>query len=229
MKYYKYETHLHTSEVSACARASAAEQAEFYARRGYAGIIVTDHFFNGNTTVPRSGLSWEEMVEKFCVGYENAKKVGNECGLDVFFAWEYSYLGTDFLTYGFSPEWLLSHPEIMELDHRAYCEHMMDLGGLVIHAHPYREAGYIKEIRLIPRSVDGVEVTNANRTDFENARAREYAKNYSLIPSAGSDNHNFASQKKLAGIKTPRRLADIGDFIYAMRHGEYKIFSEKVE
>ena len=226
MKYYKYETHLHTAEVSACGRASAAEQVEFYAEMGYAGIIVTDHFFNGNTTVPREGLSWKEMVEKFCVGYVNALQAGRKVGLDVFFGWEYSFLGTDYLTYGLSPKWLLDNPQVMDMRHWDYLKFVREEGGLVIHAHPFREADYIREIRLQPRNVDGVEVINACRSDFENKMALEYAKNYDLIKFAGSDNHRAYGQEKLAGIKTKNKIESIVDFVGVIKSGNFKIFTE---
>lgn len=227
MKYYKYETHLHTSEVSACARASAAEQVEFYAESGYAGIIVTDHFLNGNTTVPREGLTWKEKIEKFCEGYANALREGKKVGLDVFFGWEASYGGTDFLTYGLSPSWLLRNEHIMDMPYWDYLDYVRDEGGLVVHAHPFREAAYIKGgIKLMPRKVDAIEIINANRTEFENRMAKEFAKNYGLAPFAGSDNHSAYAQKKLAGIKTKERIENIIDFIDIIQCGEYKIFSE---
>lgn len=227
MKYYKYETHLHTSEVSACARASAAEQVEFYAESGYAGIIVTDHFLNGNTTVPREGLTWKEKIEKFCEGYVNALREGKKVGLDVFFGWEASYGGTDFLTYGLSPSWLLKNEQIMDLPYWEYLDYVRDEGGFVVHAHPFREAAYIKGgIKLMPRKVDAVETINANRTEFENKMAKEFAKNYGLAPFAGSDNHSAYAQKKLAGIKTKERIENIIDFIDIIQSGDYKIFSE---
>lgn len=227
MKYYKYETHLHTSEVSACARASAAEQVEFYAESGYAGIIVTDHFLNGNTTVPREGLTWKEKIEKFCEGYANALREGKKVGLDVFFGWEASYGGTDFLTYGLSPSWLLRNEHIMDMPYWDYLDYVRDEGGLVVHAHPFREAAYIKGgIKLMPRKVDVIEIINANRTEFENRMAKEFAKNYGLAPFAGSDNHSAYAQKKLAGIKTKERIENIIDFIDIIQCGEYKIFSE---
>ena len=69
---YKYETHLHTKECSLCATASGAYQAEAYKDAGYTGIIITDHFFRGNTNVRRD-LPWEERIDLFCKGYENAK------------------------------------------------------------------------------------------------------------------------------------------------------------
>ncbi|MBR4296423.1 MAG: PHP domain-containing protein [Clostridia bacterium] len=225
MKYYKYETHMHTSECSACAHASAEEQVAFYARMGYSGIIITDHFFNGNTTVP-DDLSWGEKVERLGLGYENALEAGKKEGIDVFFGFEYSFRGTDFLVYGLSLEWLEKNPQIMELEHWDFCDYVRSLGALVIHAHPFSEAaGRIKEIRLLPRKVDGVEVFNANRSDFENKRALEYAKNYNLIKTAGSDNHIGFMQNKLAGIKTKEKIECIEDFIDIVKHGEFKIFT----
>ena len=82
---YLYETHLHTTAASACARSSGAEYISFYKSLGYAGIIVTDHFFNGNCSIP-DNLPWEERVNLFCRGYEEAKAEGDRQGLQVFFA-----------------------------------------------------------------------------------------------------------------------------------------------
>lgn len=228
MKYFKYETHLHTAETSACARASAEDQVDYYAEMGYAGIIVTDHFLNGNTTVPREGLSWKEKIEKFCEGYVNALREGKKVGLDVFFGWEASYGGTDFLTYGLSPKWLLENEKIMDMPYWDYLDYVRDAGGLIVHAHPFREAAYIKGgIKLKPRDVDAVEIINANRPDFENRMAKEYAKNYGISPFAGSDNHIAFGQKKLAGIKTKEKLQSIIDFVDIIQSGEYKIFFEE--
>lgn len=228
MKCFKYETHLHTAESSACSIASARDQVDFYAEKGYTGIIVTDHFLNGNTTVPREGLSWKEKIEKFCTGYAKALHRGKQVGLDVFFGWEASFGGTDFLTYGLSPKWLLENEKIMDMPYWDYLRYVRDEGGFIVHAHPFREAGYIiGGIKLKPRDTDAVEIINANRTDFENKMAKEYAKNYGIAPFAGSDNHESYGQKKLAGIKTKERANSIIDFIDIIRSGEYKMFFEE--
>ena len=92
---YLYETHMHTSEASACAGSTGAQMARAYKEAGYTGIIVTDHFFYGNTSVDRS-LPWEEWVRRFCLGYEHAKAEGERIGLSVFFGWEACYEGTEF-------------------------------------------------------------------------------------------------------------------------------------
>ena len=49
--------------------------ARAYQKAGYAGIVVTDHFFYGNTAADRS-LPWKDWVEQFCKGYEHAKEHG---------------------------------------------------------------------------------------------------------------------------------------------------------
>ena len=55
MSGYKYETHLHTNQGSACGRNGGQDYIEPFFKAGYSGIFVTDHFFGGNTAVPREG------------------------------------------------------------------------------------------------------------------------------------------------------------------------------
>ncbi len=112
---FKYETHLHTSETSKCGDSSGAELADYYHARGYTGVFVTDHFLNGNHTVPPD-LPWPQRVALFCRGYEETAQRGVRIGLEVFFAWEYSYGWAHFLTYGLDQQWLLAHPEVLDWD-----------------------------------------------------------------------------------------------------------------
>lgn len=224
MKWYKYELHFHTAETSACAVATAAEQIQLYAREGYAGVVVTDHFLNGNTTVPRSGITWHEQISRFCLGYENACSAGKKLGIDVFFGLEYSYHGTDFCTYGLTPEWLYRHPEIMQINVREYLGLVRASGGMVIQAHPFREASYIDMIRLLPRSVDAVEAINGSNTELQNRMAALYADNYGLVKVAGSDNHSGFGQSKLAGIKTKKRAASYRELLDMIRGRDFKMF-----
>ncbi len=213
-----YETHLHTSVGSKCGRQTPEEQVRRFHRYGYTGIFVTDHFFNGNTAVPYQSLPWEDAVDQFLESYERAKAEGEKVGLDVFFGFENSYQGNDVLTYGLGRDWLKAHPEIMKMPMRQYCQFARSEGGFVVHAHPFREAGYIDLIRLLPRSVDAVEILNANRTDFENERAEEFARNYNLPVTAGSDIH--APQRRLCGVSSPVRFTSPSDYCEAVLRGE---------
>ncbi len=211
---YLYETHLHTSVGSLCSKTSPEEQIRRIHRYGYTGAFVTDHFLNGNTAVPK-GLSWEDSIDRVMLSYEMAKAEGDLLGVDVFFGFECSYQGNDVLTYGLGRDWLKAHPEIMEMSMRQYCDFARAEGGMVVHAHPFREDWYIDLIRLLPRSVDAVEVLNANRKDFENDRAAEYARNYDLPVTAGSDLHN--SQFRLVGVSSSVRFTSVLDYCDAVR------------
>lgn len=222
MQGYLYETHMHTSEGSACGKNTAAEMARAYAEGGYTGIIVTDHFFYGNTAVDRS-FAWREWVERYCLGYEHARVEGEKYGLQVFFGWESGYRGTEFLVYGLDKEWLLSHPEIRDATVEEQYKLVHKEGGIVIHAHPFREASYIEEIRLYPEYVDGVEGINAahsGRTKMcsghpeYNDRAEAYAAKHGLPMTAGSDQHT--TEMIRGGMVFSRRLADIHDFTRAV-------------
>ena len=223
----RYETHCHTAESSACATATGERQAEFYKSQGFGGIVVTDHFLNGNTRAPEN-IPWEERVDILCSGYENAKKAGDRIGLDVFFGWEYCVGGCDFLTYGLDKEWLIQHPAILTLHPNDYFDLVHAEGGYISHAHPFREDWYIDTIRLFPRKCDAVEIINSNRKPFENEMAKLYADKYGLAYTAGSDNHG-ANQKRLSGIETKERVRDIGHFIGILRSGSYRLFDETKE
>lgn len=213
----RWETHVHTKEGSACAKASAADMARGCKAAGFDGMFVTDHFYCGNTSVDRS-LPWEEWVRQFALGYYHAKEIGDTIGLRVCFGWEYSWEGNDFLTYGLSPAWLAAHPETIELEPVSYLRLVRESGGCIIHAHPFRQASYIRYIKLLPEEVDGVEVYNAgNYEPIFNERALWYAESYGLPKTAGSDTHR--SDLFAAGIITAEDIRSTEDYPAVVRGG----------
>ena len=231
--FYKYETHLHTSEVSKCAHNTGAEMARAYKKAGYTGIFVTDHFFNGNCAIPRE-LGWKQKVNLFMRGYKSAKEEGEKLGLDVFFGWEFTLrpYAADFLTYNLDKEFLLAHPYIDRFPLKEYSELVRKNGGLLIHAHPYREAEYILyPPRPKPHLVDGVEVNNtaSNSPDNNNHLAWRLAlKHPYLIRISGTDIHTteFAG---LGGVAFRYRIKDSQHFIEALRAGDaYLIIDGKI-
>ncbi|MGB8454223.1 MAG: PHP domain-containing protein [Anaerocolumna sp.] len=208
---YKYDTHVHTSEASACASLSGAGQVKLYKKLGYSGIIVTDHFFNGNSTVPKK-LLWEERVQRFSMGYEHALEAGKRNGLSVFFGWEESIQGADFLVYGLSKEWLLKHPEILSWNIGEHYTRIHSEGGYIVHAHPFRNSDIIADIRLYPEYEDAIEIINASHKNPEyNQRAIEYAKLHHKPVTGGSDAHHADTDH--AGMIFNHELKDIRDFI----------------
>lgn len=221
---YKYETHLHTSPVSACAHATVKEALKFYKSLGYGGVFITNHFIDGNISINKS-KPYAEKIEFFFSDYEKGVKIGREIGIKVFCGVELSYRGTDFLVYGLDKEWFLKHPQIEQMSKSEELAYFMKSGALVIQAHPFREGSYIDHIRLFPRCVHGVEAINAERTDFENRMAEIYAENYGLLKFAGSDNHNGKKQKKLAGMCSAVPILNEQDFVNRVKNGEMELFT----
>lgn len=219
IKEYLYETHLHTSPVSKCARVGVRETLEFYKSAGFAGVFITNHFIDGNINIS-SEIPYEERIEFYFSDYEEGVRIGREIGLDVFFGIESSYKGTDFLIYGLDKEWFLSHPKIEGMKKTEMLPLMAEAGALIIQAHPFREANYINHIRLFPRHVHGVETYNAQRTDFENEMARLYAQGYGLLEFAGSDNHRGAENLHFGGMKSTSPITDELDFVSRVKSGD---------
>ncbi len=224
---YLYETHLHTSPVSACAKVGVRETLEFYKSAGYKGVFMTDHFIDGSFDLSARGLPYEERIAYFFSAYEEGKKIGDEIGLDVFSGFEMSYGGTDFLVYGIDKEWCLAHRDMDKMKKSELLKMMMDDGALVIQAHPFREAAYIDHIRLFPRHVQCVEIFNANRTEFENRLAAQYCDNYGLITFAGSDNHRGGEQTLFGGMEIAEPIASVEDFIAKVLSKEAKPFKRE--
>lgn len=106
----------------------------------------------------------------------------------------------------------------------------------MIHAHPFREAGYISEIRLFPEYVDGVEGVNATHSchlsrnhhhpQFDE-RAMAYARERGLPMTAGSDIHmtsllggGMAFKKKLKSLDDYREQV-LGGGDYILTNGDH--------
>ena len=219
---YLYETHMHTSEVSGCGASSAKQQVYNYKKRGYTGIIVTDHFINGYSTCPPD-LPWEKKMKHMVTGYLRAKEVGDECGLDVFLGWEFTVRGSDFLTYGLDLEFLIANPGMDKLDVEDYSDLIRENGGYLAQAHPFRDDWYIEYKFPVDYSlIDGIEVFNLMEHKRNNDKALAFAKRYNLPMQAGTDSHN-ASMSRYSGIKLRKKAESIYDIINAIKNREITI------
>ncbi len=238
MKTYKYETHLHTCEASACGISHGAEYISVYKKLGYDGIFVTDHFFGGNTCVSFE-LDWKTRIEQYCSGYEAALKEAEKQNkadggsFKVFFGIEQTFDGDDYLIYGLDKNWLLNHPEVEHMNHEQLFNAVNEENGLMIQAHPFRLRGYIKAIHLHPRDVHGIEVYNAGNTPDQNELAKAYAQAYNFPVTSGSDIHNIAfaleektdDKMKLGGMEFDSPLQNINDYIERIKNKAGMIIS----
>ena len=208
---YLYETHLHTCEASKCGRVHGEDYISYMMDKGYSGMIVTDHFFNGNTAVP-ADLSWKERVEIYCSGYERALKAAEGKDFNVMFGVEFNFNKDEYLLYGVDKKWLLDNEGIMQMTRHELFEAVHKAGGIMIQAHPYRERDYLSDIKLAPTAVDGIEVYNAANSANMNALGFEYCTKLDLPMLAGSDIHYF-HDKEMGGMLFDSKIGSVEEFV----------------
>ncbi len=113
--WYRYETHMHSREGSACGRSSAADMVRAYHAAGYAGAVLTDHFIFGNTAVPatcpgKSGCS--ATTTHTCRQSPRRTRWTSTCSS----AWSISTTtGKELLIYGVDVAFWKANPDIPEI------------------------------------------------------------------------------------------------------------------
>ena len=211
---YLYETHMHTYPTSWCAECSPVQQVLAYKKRGYAGIIITDHF-SRDATVRLGGIA--KQMEALTSGYREARREGLRVGLDVFLGWEYGIAGSDLLTYGLTMEFLLKHPELNVLNLEQYSTLVRENGAYLAQAHPFRQSHWIANpYPLDPGCLDGIEAFNASIPDDVNQKAFAFAKRHGLAVQAGSDSHRL-DLPFVSGVALSEKAERIEDIIEAIR------------
>ncbi len=224
---YIYETHCHTSESSRCGKTDAVTYARYFKSLGYSGFFVTDHFWGNPSLAPMSeDWTWKQKVDRFCLGYEKAKAEGDKIGINVMFAWEGGTGFTHLLTYGLDKYWLYENPEIVGLGFKDYCDLVRGNGGIIVHAHPFRN-NHTREYTLLPDDIDAVEVINgANANNF---RGNAYAEMLDLPKTAGSDIHDIKTERNLAGVISETPILTPLDYIEKLKRRELKLFEKPNE
>ena len=214
---YLYDTHVHTHPVSACATSTPEEQVIAYKNRGYSGIILTDHFSAGYFSTKMK--KWSDTVDFVFSGYERAKLLGDEVGLDVFFGLEYTTEGLDFLTYGIDKRFLLQNPCLGRgVTIEQYSRLVRKYGGYLAQAHPFRTAFWISNPRCAsPELIDGIEAINTSDSSETNRQALLYAKKAGLPIQSGSDSHDARLPYDVGGIKLSQKAENIFDIVSAIK------------
>lgn len=226
-KRYRYEMHVHCSDVSDCGKSTAVEMVHAFAAAGYDGFVLTDHSVRGNCWMPRE-MPWAESIGYYRDAYLRAKEAGDAIGFTVLFGWEHHYAygrweeryghGKEVLTYGITPEFLIAHPEIGDCSLEEYVALVHSVGGLVVHAHPYRARSYLNtSIPPVLAGLDGVEIYNASNTAEENLPTYHQAKNLGLTMVSGSDSHRIDQNIGLSGLVFDRPIFSNDELVAALR------------
>lgn len=221
---YRYETHCHSSQCSLCATSTSQEMVRAYHQAGYAGLVLTDHFIWGNTAVDRA-LPWVKRMQCYYDAYLDAKKAAEGLDFDVIFGIEHHYGdGKEVLIYGVELDFLLDNPDIPDISLDELVRRIHAEGGVVIHAHPYRDRWYVN-MEIPPRAdiVDGIEIYNACNHPGEDLQALKLAKTGDYILTSGGDIH-WTSDERLgtAGIVLPCRVRNSREFAAALKQREHQ-------
>lgn len=221
---FYYELHSHTNAASLCSIVEPEAYINFYIKMGFSGMVVTDHFYHGNTSVNRR-MPWDMFIEEYCEGYYRAKKEGDKHGFTVLFGFEQKFSdGNDeYIVLGISPDWLKMHPEIRDMDRISFFDTIHKAGGFVIQAHPFRERYYISDIRLSMDYVDAIEVYNQGDTEQQTRRAYEYAKNLGLPMTAGTDIHSIHDREVVGGVGFEKKINTVEELIEEIKKDNYHI------
>ncbi|MCK5129593.1 MAG: hypothetical protein KAQ68_07065 [Clostridiales bacterium] len=215
---YLYETHAHTAEASPCACVCAEDMIEAYHRKGYHGVIITDHV--GEWGLGHVRGSWSDKVDQLVLAYEKAREAGDLLGVAVLFAMEIALNCPyrDYLVYGFKPSTLYQYENIQSLHIDELYNVTQHENALLFAAHPFRG------MRKMPDScyLDGVEVYNGNpRQVNNNEMARQWAAENDLLRLSGSDYHHKGDIS--GGVNLPSCPETIADFVKIIKNKNYTL------
>lgn len=187
MNRYKYDTHVHTSEVSGCGKVGAKDMVRLYSDAGYSGVVVTDHYYKGFFEGLRD-KNWSDKVDRYLEGYYNALNEGTRLGFKIIPGMEITFTENmnDYLVYGIDEKFLKENKELYKLGLKGFRKLVEGRGILLFQAHPFRPGMTQGLLELL----DGVEVYNGNpRHDSHNQLALDYARSSGLMMMSGSDFH----------------------------------------
>ena len=219
---YYYELHMHISDTSRCGRSPAADMVAAYKQKGFAGVVVTDHLMNVQSHAEPE-TDWNRRVEKQLAGYYAALEAGEKLGLTVYCGWELTYQDNaeDYLTLGLSPQFLYDHPWLERYDIEKYRDAVHAAGGILVRAHPYRRAWYIKKPYVEREGIaDAIEVFNGgNSSQEENDMALAYAQKHNMPMTGGSDAHHVDETAR-GYIALEKKAESYAELCEAIRTGK---------
>lgn len=222
---YRYELHMHSREASACAGSDIHEMIRHYAKLGFAGAVVTNHFVGGNTSVNRK-QPWEDIVRDYSRAYYEGLETARALDFDLLFGVEEGYSkGKEFLVYGIDPEFLLERPFLRKAPVETWYRETRQVGAFMAYAHPFRRRYYVVDPWAMPdlRWVDGVEVYNRGNTPEDNQQAAAVFGPMNLVELAGSDSH-YADFDEAWGICLDHRVRTGPELAGALHRRDFSLW-----
>lgn len=212
---YKTELHTHSNGVSACSRIPAGNITRLYKSCGYTSVAVTNHFYFENI---KNKKDLKAEVNRHFTEWENAKKIGDEIGINVIFGAELRFDGNlnDYLFFGADRDFYenLDLKVIHKLE--TFYPYAKDENRLLIQAHPFRN----DMTRAPVEFIDGVEAFNLHKN--HNSRVgvcSKWAEENNLLCTCGTDIH-YPDDSPLCALLTKEPIRDARNLVTALKSGD---------
>jgi len=220
---YKYDVHIHTSEVSPCGKVNASEVVKLYKQAGYTGIVITDHYFM-RFFEKIDSPNWEDKLNLYLQGYRIALNEGLRLGLDVMLGIELRFTDApyDYLIYGIDEEFLRANPYLYNLDLGKFRKLIEGKGMLIYQAHPFRDDIIVPKQELL----DGIEIYNGNQKQEaanRNDIAYSFAMNNKFKMISGSDFH-MVQDLATGGVILKEKVSTSRDLAKILRDNKIEKF-----
>ena len=219
---FKYDLHVHTKEVSACARLSMEEIIDEYIKEGYAGLIITDHFRKGYFRKCKDEKEYEKKIKDFFYSYDKGIKYSKDKDFYIGLGVEIKFNNdkNDYLVYGLKKEDYLENKFMIEMNLEDFYNKFKNK-AIIIQAHPHRK----KHSKLANLNyLHGIEIRNLNPKHNNNNHLTEkvYEENPHLIATSGSDVHKREDLCR-GGIYTSRKINSDEDFLEILKNKAFEV------
>ena len=224
----KYELHLHTSNCDKAAHIDGAEVVRMYAAKGYAGMVVTDHYFALFQEWFQDELQYashKEYIDRWLKGYYAAKNEGEKIGFTVLPGAEirFDHCMNDYLLYGVTETFFYEAPRLHKLSGLQELQSILPANACIVQAHPFRNNMTVVD----PAPLFGIEAYNGNNEPIRNELAKQFAKHYGKPVTSGSDCHHEAHVAR-GGIETDITIHTSEELVRVLRSGAYRLIESGI-
>ncbi len=226
---FRIEMHAHTTPQSTCGELLPEEVIELYHKRGYDGVVITNHFM-GNVNYKgyptgdyMKGDTKEDKLALYLSAYDRAKEEAQKCGMKAYLGLEIRFAkenNNDYLIYGVDEDIAALCYDHLEGTLEDFRKNVKLDKSVFIQAHPFRDG-----MESVPAELlDGVETFNMHpghnsRVGFSARFAKE---NNIKIKTAGSDfHHKGRNHEAVSALRTRVLPEDSFELAEILKSGDY--------
>jgi predicted metal-dependent phosphoesterase TrpH len=190
------DLHFHTKKYSKCSEIELEEGIKKAKEIGIDAICITEH-------------------DVFPI-YNNLRELENKYNMKIFLGMEVFTNDGDILCFGLDE---IKNNDISALE---LVNHIYDIGGASIAAHPYRNNGRgIKDKILKIKKLTAIESYNGNTCDYNNKKAYDVSFKHKLKIIGSSDAH-FLGKIGCYATEFENEINSVEELIKELKYGVYR-------